>query len=261
MKMEQDIIKNEAAQRPSSSFLIPNSSFHRTVIPEWMDQPDAQPEELIEDLNDLVKLNRFGWGAGLVWECVRKVMRSNPAKGDWTLLDIATGSADIPRYLVDWARRNGISLRVTATDLHPVTLNFAREQSRDYPEVDFETANLISLQYADNSFDIVTCSQALHHFGSEEIVTALRHMGRIARRAVIVSDLVRSKWGEMFVSLAIHLGGGGRFARHDGPASMRNGFKLWEMDRLACQAGLNRQRHFRHRGLRFAMTWMKKLDS
>src|SRR5690349_21277743 len=133
MKMERGIIKNKTAQRPSSSFLIPNSSFRRTVIPELMDQLNAQPEELIEDQNDLVKLNRFGWGAGLVWECVRNVMRSDPAKRDWTLLDIATGSADIPRYVVDWARRKGISLRVTATDLHPVTLNFAREQSHAYP--------------------------------------------------------------------------------------------------------------------------------
>ena len=253
--MEPGIIKNEVAQPPSSSF--PHSSFRRTVIPELMDQPDARPEELIEDLHDLMKLNRFGWGAGLVWECVRDVMNANPAKRDWTLLDIATGSADIPRYLVDWTRRKGISLQVTATDLHPVTLNFARAQSRDYPEINFETANLLSLPYADHSFDIVTCSQALHHFGSEDIVPALRQMSRIARRAVIISDLVRSKWGEWLISLIIRLGGGRRFAQHDGPASMRNGFKAWEMDRLAHEAGLNCQRRCRNRGLRFSMTWMK----
>jgi len=257
MKAELGIIKNEVAQRPSSSFIPYPSSFPRTVIPELMDQPDAPPEELIRDLHDLTKLNRFGLGRRLVWECVRDVIRSNPSQKSWTLLDVATGSADIPRHLVDWARRNHIDLRITATDLHPVTLDFARKQSREYPEITIEPANLLSLPYAANSFDLVTCSQALHHFGSEDIVIALREMSRIARRVIIISDLYRSKLGCAFVWLAVHLGGGSRFARHDGPASMRNGFKRWELDALAQEAGMQQGRKFRQRLLRLAMTWKK----
>jgi len=229
----------------------------RQVIPELMDQPDARPEELLEDLHDLQKLNRFGWGSGLVWECVNGVVRRFPSQKTWTLLDVATGSADIPRHLVDWARRKRIHLRVTATDIHPVTLAFAREQSRECPEIQFESADLLALPYAENSFDIVTCSQALHHFGSNDIVTALRQMGRIARRAVIVSDLVRSAWGYAFVWFLVHVTRASRFAKHDGPVSMKNGFKLREMDALARDAGLDGGHIFRHRGLRFAMTWMK----
>jgi 2-polyprenyl-3-methyl-5-hydroxy-6-metoxy-1,4-benzoquinol methylase len=224
-----------------------------------MDQPDAAREELIEDLQDLQRLNRFGWGTGLVWECVRSVVRQSPPQRDWTLLDLATGSADIPRHLVRWARRQGLDLRVTATDFHPVTLDFARRHSLDYPEIQFEPANLLSLPYDENRFDLVTCSQALHHLGSEDVVTALRQMARVARRAVVVSDLVRSGWGIALVWLVVRVGRAGRFARHDGPVSMRNGFKPRELDALATAAGLGGERRFRHRGLRVAMTWWKKL--
>src|ERR1043166_5095460 len=184
MKLEQGIIRNEASKSPSSSFILPPSSLHRSVTPELMDRADACPDELIDDLRDLMDLNRFGWGRGLVWECVRDVVRRDPARRPWTLLDVATGAGDIPRYLVDWARTREIDLRVTATDLHPVTLGFAREQSRSYPEITFEAANLLALPYDENSFDIVTCSQALHHFDTADIVTALRQMSRIARRAL-----------------------------------------------------------------------------
>src|ERR1051325_4058900 len=217
MKMELGGHKESAAQRPSPALILHPSAFRRVVSPELMDRPDARPDELIEDLRDLMELNRFGWGRGLVWECVRAVVRADRTPRTWTLLDVATGAGDIPRYLVDWARSQEIDLRVTATDLHPVTLGFAREKSRFYPEIMFEAANLLALPYHDNSFDIVTCSQALHHFNTRDIVAALRQMSRIARRAVIISDLVRSKWGEAFVWLAVHLGRGSRFAKHDGP--------------------------------------------
>jgi SAM-dependent methyltransferase len=223
-----------------------------------MDRPDASPEELTRDLHDLARINLLGWGRRLVWECVSDLVHRHPEQTQWTLLDLATGGGDIPRALVRWSRNDGLDLHVTATDLHPFTLNFAREQSREYPEITFEAANLLALPYADASFDLVTCSQALHHFGKEEIITALGHMRRIARRAVIVSDLLRSKPGYVIVWLALRLGGAGRYVRHDGPVSIKNGFRPYEMSWLAGQAGLAGPCTYRHRGVRFSMTWAKQ---
>ena len=44
-----------------------------------------------------------------------------------TFLDVATGSADIPRAIVRWGQRRGFDLRVTALDLHATTSRAARE--------------------------------------------------------------------------------------------------------------------------------------
>ena len=78
-----------------------------------------------------------------------------------------------------------------------------------------------------------------------------------ARRAVIISDLVRSVPGYWFVWAAVRLGRASRYVKHDGPASMKNGFTLGEMRWLAGQAGLGGPLRFRHRLLRFSMTWFK----
>lgn len=234
-----------------------NPPFQRLVIPELMDAHDASPEELAADLRDLMKINRLGWGTGLMRECFREVVRRGLSQPGWSVLDVATGAADVPRSLVRWGRAKGVRVEVTATDFHPVTLEFARNECRDYPEIRLEPANLLDLPYADHSFDVVTCALALHHFGVEDILRALRGMARVARRAVIVSDLVRSLPGLWFVWTAVHVGGGSKYVLHDAPASMKNGFKLHEMRWLARQAGMEGPLRFRHRLLRFSMTWLK----
>ena len=229
----------------------------RNVIPEMMDRLDAIPEELIEDLGDLMQLNHYGGGKRLMCTGVKKTIRLRPWQKDWTVLDVATGAGDIPRSLVDCARQEQINLRVTAIDLHPVTLNYARERSNDYPEIRFESGNLLSMPYAENSFDIVTCSQTLHHFGSDEIVGALAKMGRIARHAVVIGDLRRNLLSYLIVWLSVHLTGASRFARHDAPASICNGFKSWELRELARRAGLYPCSISGYPVLRLALTWLK----
>ena len=85
-------------------------------------------------------------------------------------------------------------------------------------------ADALRLPFADESVDIVLCSQLLHHFEDELAVALLRELDRVARHRVIVSDLRRS-WlaasGIWLVSFPL------RFhpvSRHDGVVSVLRGF-------------------------------------
>src|SRR5262249_61450111 len=53
-------------------------------------------------------------------------------------------------------------------------------------------ARALELPFRDHSIDLVMCSQILHHFDDDGAGEFLREMHRVARRAVIVSDLRRS---------------------------------------------------------------------
>ena len=232
-------------------------TIQRHVIPEVLDQLAAEPEHLDEELWDLRMFNLFTGARWLVQECVRHSILRRPEQKAWTLLDVATGSADIPRHLVHWARRQGVALRVTATDLSDTTLEQARQRCSAYPEIQLARSDMRSLSESDESFDLVTCSQALHHLGSEDVVCALREMHRVARQAVIASDVWRSRAGYWAVWFGVHVLPVSRAARHDGPVSMLNGFRVWELRELGRQAGLHPPCLCRFRGLRFALTWLK----
>ena len=76
----------------------------------------------------------------------------------------------------------------------------------------------------DGSFDIVHSSMVLHHLEPEEAVVFLREMARVARRGVIVNDLVRSRLGWLGAWLISHLLTRSRYTRHDAPLSVRRAY-------------------------------------
>ena len=68
--------------------------------------------------------------------------------------------------------------------------------------------------------------------------TAFREMRRVARKAVVVNDLRRGRLAYLMSAAPVWAFARGRYTRHDGPASARRAYTLYELDSLAAQAGL-----------------------
>ena len=81
------------------------------TIPELMDRAQPVSAELKTDLHNLRKLNRYFGSYRLVRHFLRRWVKT----GDRVrMIDLATGSGDIPRLMVDYARKVDASLRVDA---------------------------------------------------------------------------------------------------------------------------------------------------
>ncbi len=71
--------------------------------PEWMDRPQPVSPALISDLENLRTLNRY-FGS---YRLIRFFLRRWIHPGDkLRILDLATGSGDIPRLVVEFARED-----------------------------------------------------------------------------------------------------------------------------------------------------------
>src|SRR5262245_42988767 len=147
--------------------------------PELMDRPDVNKTWLREELEILAKINRFG-AHRLMVRYIGQLLGPQKVQ-ELSVLDLATGAADIPRALVAWARKNGTKIKVTAIDGNAEVLHSAREWCRDWPEIQLEQCDLLELRHPPKSFDIVLCSLALHHFTSPDAVKILRRMNDLAR--------------------------------------------------------------------------------
>lgn len=207
--------------------------------PEWMDEPGCPEVDLRDGLRDLERLNRYLGGASTALSGLSPLLRSLPPGSAVSVLDVATGGADVPRAAAARASRQGRPLRVTCLDLHPTTLRLARQRSAGLPELSFVRGDARRLPFGDGAFDISTCSLALHHFPPEEAVEALSEMRRVARLGVVVSDLRRSRAGCALVWVLTRLMGAGRLTRHDGPLSMLRAYTPVELRELAARAGLS----------------------
>ena len=181
----------------------------RSTEKEMMDLPGNPKTLLVEDLRNLRIINRYLGGYRGVIKGLKRLVRKDRMRR-FSLLDVGTGSADIPKVIVRWARNRGIEATVVALEPEPVTARVAAmltQQETNPPfipllqrgkEGDFRRCG-ISVVRGDGmappfraaSFDFVLASQMLHHFSEEEIVALLRTWSRLARKAILVSDLVR----------------------------------------------------------------------
>lgn len=218
---------------------------------EWMDLPGQDPALLAECLDDLRRVNRWLGGVRLSIRALEGLTADLAPGAGLAVVDLATGSADIPRAVAAWARRRGLRARLLATDLSPKILGLAARGAP--PGVEFAVADARRLPFDEGSFDVATCSLVLHHLEPDDAVLMLKEMRRVARRGVVVNDLVRSWVGYLGAQLVGRTMSKSPLFRHDAPLSVRRAYTRGEMATLAARAGLGPVRFLGFPGYRVAM--------
>jgi 2-polyprenyl-3-methyl-5-hydroxy-6-metoxy-1,4-benzoquinol methylase len=213
--------------------------------PELMDRPQPVTAELVSDLHNLRELNRHFGSHALIAHFLRRWIQPG---AQLRVLDLATGSGDIPRLVIDHARDVGADVTVDAVDQQSSTLEIARGLSADYPEIDFKEGDVLSFG-EDGQYDIVLCSLALHHFDEAAAVRLLERCQSLSRKFVLVSDLRRGFLASVGVYLLTALIYRDPMTRNDGRLSAARAFSFREFCSLAERAGW---RNFGHRKFRFA---------
>jgi SAM-dependent methyltransferase len=213
--------------------------------PELMDRPQPVTAELVSDLRNLRQLNRRFGSYALTTYFLRRWIQPGMRL---RVLDLATGSGDIPRLVVDYARKIGGTVTVDAIDQQSSTLEIARSLSADYPEIDFKQGDAL-LFGGEGQYDIVLSSLALHHFDEDAAVRMLERCRLLSRRFVLVSDLRRGLFASVGVYLLTALIYRDPMTKTDGRLSAARSFSFHEFRSLAERAGW---RNFGHRKFRFA---------
>jgi SAM-dependent methyltransferase len=192
---------------------------------EILDDPSVDPAVRARSLGDVERSNKLlgGLRAALIEIRAAREDVGRPL----TLLDVGAGLADIPERAAEEARRAGIALTTIGVDEACSLVAASRERVSHAV-----CARALALPFPDASIDVVLCSQLMHHFDDDGVRRLIREINRVARHAVIVSDLRRS-WiaaaGFWFVSFPLRFS---PVTRHDGTLSVLRGFTTSELARL-----------------------------
>ncbi|HXG67860.1 MAG TPA: methyltransferase domain-containing protein [Blastocatellia bacterium] len=206
---------------------------------ELLDAGEGTDEDVAKGLNDLRRINRFLGGSRVVLNALTRLV-SGARLQEFTLLDIGTGSADIPMAVADWCTLQKIRSQIVALDLSERNLRVARTRLGISPKVKLVRADAMRLPFPDHCFDYVTASLFLHHFREDDIVRLLAEFARVARRAIIVNDLVRNLIPYYFIRLIGPVFTRSYLTHNDGPVSVLRALTADELRRLAGRAGLRR---------------------
>ena len=199
--------------------------------PELLDLETPPADQMERIAGYLAFVNRWLGGTAAVDHHLRGVRE--PA----TVLDVAAGAGDIPREL---ARRHP-NLKCIAFDLSEWMLALGAGVPRIRGDVRW-------FPFRDRSVDYVIATHFFHHLTDGQIVSVLREFDRVARRGIVVNDLVRSRRALAWIKVLTLWAN--RYVKYDGPQSVRKAFRAEELEALARQAGLDWlrvTRHFAHR--------------
>lgn len=210
----------------------------RNVRPEFVDDSSVSPADLDYIMTYLRGLNRRLGGVEALLSNLRRWSADWSPGATIRLLDVATGTADLPLEASRWARAAGFDLRIAAVDLNPATLELARRHIGGQPGIELLQCDARSLlsRFEPGSFDYVHSGQFLHHLADADIVTVLRVMNALCTRGLVWNDLMRSRRG--YAVTWLFTLGRKRVLRHDACASIRAGFTADEARALASRAGL-----------------------
>lgn len=215
------------------SFWRPN----RIRQEELLDTDSGSIEEVHQSLQDLRRINRFLGGHRASLLPLRQLVEKFSLK-HFSLLDVATGSADFPMAVAHWAHASQVTCHITGVDINPRHLAFAQQDVKHFSGIGLAVADFEHLPFPPGSFDFVNASLFLHHIDDRAVAPFLKNLSSMARIALIINDLERHWVPYVFLKLTQPLFARSRITRFDGFASLLQAFTASELRSLARKAGL-----------------------
>lgn len=217
----------------------------RVEIEEWLDQGVGTPAAVAQSLADLNRINR--WLGGLHSLTCHLLPRLERWQGEvLRVLDLGAGGCAIALRLARWGRAHRRPLQILAVDKRLPHLRWAHQHTRRWPEIVLVQGDAWAPPVAEGSVDVVISSLFLHHFTAAELQQLLPSWVRLARRGVIMSDLVRHPLPYWFIKAASPLFARSAITRHDAAASLRRAYTPSELRLIVASAGVRGARVFCH---------------
>ena len=219
-----------------------------------MDADDVDPAELERALRFIRRINSTLGYTRSILNHLERFSRSWEPGRRVDLIDLATGSADIPLAILDWSDRRGFDVHVVGVDRHATTAGIAR-RTATHPRLRVVRADVFDLPFADRSFDYALTAMFLHHLDEEQVVRVLRTMDRLARRGIIAADLLRRRRASAWIALFTLASS--PMIKHDARTSVRQALTPREVLSLRDRAGVRYARYHTHFGHRFSLAGEK----
>lgn len=201
---------------------------------EYLDHPDGDPDLYRQSYLFMERVNLHFGGINNVRRFIQNELKSWTKPTPLRILDIGSGSCDIPLAILRWARQKGNRIHFTCIDKLSNAIDIAKAKINSEPELPIELKQEdIFTHQPTEPYDCAVASMCFHHFDDEEILTLMKHLRNFVRKCVLINDLRRSPFSVLGSIPLTALSDQG--VKHDARLSVRRGFKTCELRRILTQ--------------------------
>jgi 2-polyprenyl-3-methyl-5-hydroxy-6-metoxy-1,4-benzoquinol methylase len=209
-------------------------ALERSERTEMMDDQSLSQQEMEAVLRYLDRVNRWFGGHSLVLKRLQTWSEKLPKNRRLSILDVGTGSGDLPLAISRWAEKKGRRVRVVGLEKSPDWSFVAKRRCAHDTSIEIQTGDVFDVN---DRFDFVVSSLVLHHIGPTQQMDFLRHCDRLSAQGIFISDLERS-WSNLVAVKASSFLWGNHVVRYDAPLSVRRSLTLGEAESLIERANL-----------------------
>jgi SAM-dependent methyltransferase len=184
-------------------------------------------------LGDLKYVNKWLGGNKVTLDGIEKLLRGNSKKEPITILDIGCGDGQLLRNCAKYAENNGLKLKCIGLDFNKNILEYAENQSKDFPNIKFQKVDVFLEEELIPNCDIAVCTLFLHHFSDESIAELLKILLKKSNNGLVINDLQRSRIAFNLFKIVSNLFLKTDTAKHDGLVSIARGFKKDELEHIS----------------------------
>jgi 2-polyprenyl-3-methyl-5-hydroxy-6-metoxy-1,4-benzoquinol methylase len=210
--------------------------FSRRSLDEEMMDDFSLGHEIIDPIMDeLEVVNKLLGGYNVFFNAFRRLgIKDGMIISDW-----GCGGGDSLRIIAKWARKRNIKIELIGVDATESAVEYAREKSRDFPEISYIQADVMSKELISNQFDIVISSLFTHHFTDESWIRLIQKMSDCAADYVIINDLHRHWFAYYSIGVLTSIFSKSEMVKHDSKLSVLRSFKRTELEKLLKKGGFN----------------------
>jgi 2-polyprenyl-3-methyl-5-hydroxy-6-metoxy-1,4-benzoquinol methylase len=208
---------------------------------EELDDLNFSGPELEQSLDELSWVHRYLGGHNITIRTLQNALDRIPKEYNRPIrvLDAACGGGDSLRSMAKWAKRRKINLEFFGVDGNPSTIEYARNKSHEFSNINYKTEDLFSKNMDWSHYDIVMFALILHHFSDEQIKQILQSCHEANVAVIAVNDLHRHPWAYHLFGILSKITGFSHVSRNDGLRSIKKAFTKEELQKHFEQSGYN----------------------
>ena len=190
----------------------------------------AMEGEILQDaLDKIARINQLLGGNQLTLQGVQNLIAKIPKTTEITIVDVGCGNGDMLRILADYGLKNHFNFKLIGIDANNFTINYARELSKNHPNISFQCEDIFSEAFAELQYDIILCTLTLHHFKCDEITSLITVFNINSRIGFVINDLHRSIVSYRLFQVLCFVFRLNSMPKKDGLVSILRGFKKEEL--------------------------------
>ena len=142
------------------------------------------------------------------------------------------------KILAELFKRKKLGAIFTGIDANPNIIAYAVANSTDYPNISYQTLDILTPEFRSERYDIVFATLFFHHFTEGQLVEIFSSLKEQTKIGIVINDLHRHWLAYYSIKLLTKLFSKSSMVKNDAPLSVHRGFRKSELIEILRKAGI-----------------------